>query len=59
MLNFGKFRCGGHQLPVDTGRWHGVSRADRLCHLCDLADIGNALHYIMSCNYLKQEKMNI
>ena len=38
MFNFGKFRFGGHRLPVDTGRWHHVSRADRLCHLCDSAD---------------------
>jgi hypothetical protein len=31
MFNFCKFRCGGHRLPVETGRWHNVSRADRLC----------------------------
>jgi len=43
-------------LPVETGRWHNVSRADRLCHLCDSADIGDEFHYIMSCDYLKQER---
>ena len=48
MLNFCKFRCGGHRLPVETGRWHNASRADRLCHLCDSADIGDGFHYIMS-----------
>jgi len=56
---FLNFRCGGHRLPVETGRWHNVSRADRLCHLCDSADIGDEFHYIMSCNYLKQERENI
>ena len=25
-------------------------------HLCDSADIGDEFHYIMSCNYLKQER---
>jgi hypothetical protein len=35
MFNFCKFRRGGHRLPVETERWHNVSRADRLCHLCD------------------------
>jgi hypothetical protein len=59
MFNFCKFRCGGHRLPVETRRWHNVSRADRLCHLCDSADIGDEFHYIMSCNYLKQERENI
>jgi hypothetical protein len=59
MFNFCKFRCGGHRLPVETGRWHNVSRADRSCRLCDSADIGDAFHYIMSCNYLKQERENI
>ena len=56
MFNFCKFRCDGHRLPVETGRWHNVSRADRLCHLCDSADIGDEFHYIMSCNYFKQER---
>ena len=59
MFNFCKFRCDGHRLPVETGRWHNVSRADRLCHLCDSADIGDEFHYIISCNYLKQERENI
>ena len=40
-------------------KWHNVSRADRLCRLCDSDDIGDEFHYIMSCNYLKQERENI
>jgi hypothetical protein len=59
MFNFCKFRCDGHRLPVETGRWHNVSRADRLCHLCDFADIGDEFHYIMLCSYLKQKGKNI
>ena len=59
MFNFRKFRCGSHRLPVETLIWHNVSRADRLCHLCYSADIGDEFHYIMSCNYLKQERENI
>ena len=46
MLNFCKFRCGGHRLPVETGRWHNASRADRVCHLCDSSDIGDGFHYL-------------
>jgi hypothetical protein len=58
MFIFCKFRCGGHRLLVETGRWHNVLRADRLCHHCDSADSGDEFHYIMSCNYLKQERAN-
>ena len=54
--NFCKFRCGGHRLPVETGRWHNVSRADRSCRLCDSADIVDEFHYIMSCTYLKERE---
>ena len=53
MLHFCKCRCDCHRLPVETGRWLNVSRADRLCHLCDSAVIGDEFHYIMSCNYLR------
>jgi hypothetical protein len=48
MFNFCKFRCGGHRLPVETGRWHNVSRADRLCRLYDSVDIGNEFPNIYS-----------
>jgi hypothetical protein len=59
MFNFCKFRCGGHRLPVETGIWHNESRADRLCHLCDSADIGDECHYTMSCNIQNKKGKNI
>ena len=30
------FRLGAHDLGVAVGRWHGVSRADRMCNWCSL-----------------------
>jgi hypothetical protein len=56
MFNFCKFRCGGHRLPVETGRLHNVSRADGSCRLCDSVDIVDEFHYIMSYNYLKERE---
>ena len=38
MFYFCKFKCDGHRLPEETGRWHNAPRADRLCHLCDSDD---------------------
>ena len=51
-----KYRCGSHRLPIETGRWHGVSRHDRLCHLCDSNDIGDEYHYIMLCKAFDSER---
>ena len=51
-----KFRCGNHRLPVETGRWQNVPRADRFCHLCDSADIGDEFHYIFECTCLKRDR---
>ena len=54
-----KFRCGSHRLPIETGRWRGVSRNDRLCHLCNLEDIGDEYHYYMTCKALCLERKHI
>ena len=54
-----KFRCGSHRLPVETGRWHGLSRSDRLCHLCGSSDIGDEYHYILSCKSLKEDRKKL
>ena len=64
--------CASHYLKQERGNYlpsyycnngntfkFNVSRADRLCHICDSADIDDEFHYIMSCNYLKEEKRNI
>ena len=51
-----KFRCGSHRLPIETGRWRGVSINDRLCHLCDSGDIGDEYHYVMTCKALCLER---
>ena len=54
-----RFRCGNHRLPIETGRWHSVSRNDRVCHLCDSNDIGDEYHYIMSCSALKEDRKRL
>lgn len=51
-----KFRCSNHRLPVETGRWHNIPRAERLCHRCGSDDIGDEFHYILTCNALNEER---
>ena len=43
-----------YQQAAETGRWH--KKVDRLCHLCDPADMDDEFNYIMSCNYVKQDR---
>ena len=56
LITLCKFRCGNNRLPIETGRWRNIPRSERLCHLCASADIGDEYHYIMSCNYFKDER---
>lgn len=44
-----KFRCGNHKLPVNTGRYEGILRSERICKMCTLNVIGDEYHYIMEC----------
>ena len=52
------FRTRKHKLPIETGRWNGIARADRNCSLCQL-DIGDEYHYIMSCKYFNTERKRL
>lgn len=44
-----KLRCSNLKLPIETGRWEGIERERRICHLCRQG-IGNEFHYLFLCN---------
>ena len=50
-----RFRTRNHKLPIEVGRWPGISINDRICHLCH-NDIGEELHYILTCEHHRIEK---
>lgn len=37
------------KLPVETGKWRGLQRNDRICTLCNMG-IGDEFHYLFLCN---------
>ena len=45
---FCKFRTMNHKLPIETGRWHNISRQNRICTLCNY-EIGDEFHYLFNC----------
>ena len=51
-----KLRTSNHKLPVETGRWDGSARHERICQLCPLRDIGDEYHYICKCPYFAAER---
>jgi hypothetical protein len=48
-----KLRISAHRLPVETGRYNNVPYNDRLCKHCDINEIGNESHFLMSCRNSK------
>ena len=45
-----KMRISSHTLPIETGRWKDIPRAERTCLICDNEEIGSEEHYITPCN---------
>ncbi len=46
-----RFRCGCHGLHVDTGRWVGTERKDRLCQVCHSSqDVEDEQQFIFDCS---------
>ena len=54
----GELRCGCAKLEVETGRWKGVAREDRICSLCK-EDMGDESHFLTSCEALKDERCDL
>ena len=55
-LIFCKFRTTNHRLIIETGRWSGVNREDRICNLCNQGLVGDEYHYLLECIYFNDER---
>ena len=44
-----KLRISAQRLPVETGRYKNIPYCDRVCRHCDLNEVGDEQHYVMSC----------
>ena len=50
-----KFRTRNHKLPIETGRWAGISLSKRKCKLC-FNDVGDEYHYLLCCKHFCVER---
>ncbi len=56
---FLKFRLCNHKLPIQQSRLQNIARAERLCNICDVNEVGDEFHYLFncSCNTLKETRL--
>ena len=53
-----KFRISAHKLNIETGRYKGIPRHNRLCTRCDLNVVEDETHFLCVCpgvNNIRQE----
>ena len=56
MVNFenrkviAKIRCSDHCLQIEKGRHRNISRAERICRVCDNNEIATKEHFPLKCN---------
>jgi hypothetical protein len=43
------FRLSSHSLDIETGRFNGIDRSDRICRLCSLNQIESEYHFLLCC----------
>ena len=51
-----RFRLGAHNLRIETGRWSGLKREDRLCNFCQKMD--DEYHAIFECREIYRGDIN-
>lgn len=44
-----KFRLSSHKLYIETGRYVGLNRTERLCQNCDTHNIEDEFHFMLQC----------
>jgi len=45
-----RWRLSCHALPIERGRYSGITRLERLCTKCNLGKVGDELHALFICN---------
>jgi len=50
------YRMCYNRLTIETGRWVGLERNQRVCNLCNNGDIGDECHYIFRCAYFSVKR---
>ena len=51
-----KLRGERAELAVETGRWRGLRREERICKNCRGGEVEDVGHLLMRCTYVENER---
>ena len=51
-----KLRGGTAELRIETGRWCGLRRDERICKMCDEREVEDVEHFLLHCNGMAEER---
>ena len=51
-----KLRGGMAAFQIETGRWHGVAREDRICEECGKGEVEDVEHWLLRCETWKTHR---
>lgn len=51
--NITKLRISAHKLNIEKGRYQGIPREERKCTRCNLGELDDERHLLISCNHTK------
>ena len=54
-----KLRRGTAELRIETGRWSGLRRDERICKMCDKGEVEDAEHFFLHCNCMAEERKEV
>ena len=49
LKQFASFQLGNHNLAIETGRYNGISRENKLCEFCNMHVLESEYHFLLVC----------
>ena len=47
------------ELRIETGRWRGLERQERICKCCESGEVEDVEHLVMRCAHVKEERRKL
>ena len=54
-----RFRISAHGLLIETVRYQGILRQDRICTRCTSGEIEDEKHFLLSCSNFTEDRNNL
>ena len=48
-ISLSRFRLSSHNLSIETGRYNGVPKEERLCNFCNMRKMEDEFHFLLVC----------